>query len=108
MNFIIIKLFTNSLRWQFNGSNAQEHKNIQFQLQKLFLTLQTNQKSSLETKDLTTSFGWDSNEAYDQHDVQELCRVMFDALERFWRKSSNSTTIQDLYEYKIFVNFFVV
>ncbi|KAF7632539.1 Ubiquitin carboxyl-terminal hydrolase [Meloidogyne graminicola] len=91
--------FRNAIyKWQFNGSNAQEHKNIQFQLQKLFLTLQTNQKSSLETKDLTTSFGWDSNEAYDQHDVQELCRVMFDALERFWRKSSNSTTIQDLYE----------
>uniref|UniRef100_A0A915LRC9 USP domain-containing protein n=2 Tax=Meloidogyne TaxID=189290 RepID=A0A915LRC9_MELJA len=86
------------LRWQFNGSNAQEHKNIQFQLQKLFLTLQTNQKSSLETKELTTSFGWDSNEAYDQHDVQELCRVMFDALERLWRKSDNSKTIQDLYE----------
>ncbi|CAK5074464.1 unnamed protein product [Meloidogyne enterolobii] len=91
--------FRNAIyKWQFNGSNAQEHKNIQFQLQKLFLTLQTNQKSSLETKELTTSFGWDSNEAYDQHDVQELCRVMFDALERLWRKSDNSKTIQDLYE----------
>jgi hypothetical protein len=65
--------------------------------------LQTNQKSSLETKELTTSFGWDSNEAYDQHDVQELCRVMFDALEQLWRKSSNSKTIQDLYEF--FFNF---
>jgi len=64
--------------------------------------LQTNQKSSLETKELTTSFGWDSNEAYDQHDVQELCRVMFDALERLWRKSDNSKTIQDLYEFVYF------
>ncbi|KAL7080454.1 hypothetical protein ACQ4LE_000053 [Meloidogyne hapla] len=91
--------FRNAIyKWQFSGSNAQEHKNIQFQLQKLFLTLQTNQKSSLETKELTTSFGWDSNEAYDQHDVQELCRVMFDALERIWRKNNNSKTIQDLYE----------
>lgn len=47
-----------------------ETKNIPFQLQKLFLLLQSSDKSSLETTDLTASFGWQSSEAYDQHDVQ--------------------------------------
>jgi ubiquitin carboxyl-terminal hydrolase 47 len=76
-----------------------EANNIPYQLQKLFLLLQTSDRSSLETKDLTASFGWDSNEAYDQHDVQELCRIMFDALEHRWRNSKNSSLIQDLYKF---------
>uniref|UniRef100_A0A914WMJ7 Ubiquitin carboxyl-terminal hydrolase 47 n=1 Tax=Plectus sambesii TaxID=2011161 RepID=A0A914WMJ7_9BILA len=90
--------FRNALYdWEFAGSTEEEAKNIPCQLQKLFLLLQTSDRGSLETKDLTASFGWDSSEAYDQHDVQELCRLMFDALERRWRKTKNSSLIQDLY-----------
>lgn len=33
-----------------------------FQLQRLFLALQTSDKQSVETTDLTKSFGWDSSE----------------------------------------------
>jgi ubiquitin carboxyl-terminal hydrolase 47 len=85
--------------WKFSGSESAQAKNIPFQLQKLFLMLQTGVKSSLETKELTTSFGWESGDAYDQHDVQELCRIMFDALEHKWRNTENSSIIQDLYKY---------
>lgn len=35
--------------------------------------------------------------AYEQHDVQELCRIMFDALKQKWSKSGNS--FQDFYRY---------
>jgi ubiquitin carboxyl-terminal hydrolase 47 len=84
--------------WKFNGNSAEEAKNIPYQLQKLFLLLQTSDKYSLETKDLTASFGWESNDAYDQHDVQELCRLMFDALEYRWKKTENNSLIQDLYK----------
>lgn len=72
-------------------------QSIPCQLQKLFLLLQTTDQDSLETKDLTQSFGWTSNEAYDQHDVQELCRLMFDALEHKWKGTKHEKLIQDLY-----------
>ncbi|MFH4980444.1 hypothetical protein AB6A40_007153 [Gnathostoma spinigerum] len=83
--------------WQFKGDVAEESRSIPRQLQKLFLLLQTSDRESLETRDLTGSFGWSGGEAYDQHDVQELCRIMFDALEQKWRKTKNSSLIQDLY-----------
>jgi hypothetical protein len=35
---------------------------------------------SPSTQELTTSFGWSSEEAFEQHDVQELCVVMLDNL----------------------------
>uniref|UniRef100_F1KQL2 Ubiquitin carboxyl-terminal hydrolase 47 n=1 Tax=Ascaris suum TaxID=6253 RepID=F1KQL2_ASCSU len=84
-------------RWQFPGKQEDEINSIPCQLQKLFVLLQTSEKDALETKDLTSSFGWSSREAYEQHDVQELCRLMFDALERKWRNTVNSTLIHDLY-----------
>ena len=37
--------------------------------------------SSVSTKDLTKSFGWDTMEGFMQHDVQELNRVLCDNLE---------------------------
>lgn len=35
----------------------------------------------MSTKDLTQSFGWDSTDAFQQHDVQELNRILCDRLE---------------------------
>lgn len=49
--------FRNALyNWEFDGVN--ESRSIPFQLQKLFLNLQTSWKAAVETTDLTTSFGW--------------------------------------------------
>ena len=39
--------------------------------------------------------------AWQQHDVQELCRVMFDALEKRFKKDEHETSkdlINDLYQ----------
>ena len=35
----------------------------------------------MSTKDLTRSFGWDYHDAFMQHDVQELNRVLVEKLE---------------------------
>lgn len=35
-----------------------------------------------QTTGLTRSFRWSAEDSFRQHDVQELCRVLFDALER--------------------------
>uniref|UniRef100_A0A158P9L7 Ubiquitin carboxyl-terminal hydrolase 47 n=1 Tax=Angiostrongylus cantonensis TaxID=6313 RepID=A0A158P9L7_ANGCA len=84
---------------KFGNIAEREARSIPYQIQKLFLLLQTTELGSLETRDLTASFGWSNNEAYDQHDVQELCRLMFDALELKWRGTQNEKLIENLYRY---------
>ncbi|XP_063244790.1 ubiquitin carboxyl-terminal hydrolase 47 isoform X2 [Bacillus rossius redtenbacheri] len=94
--------FRNALyKWEFDGSEQEESKSIPYQLQKLFLNLQTSTKSAVETTELTRSFGWDSSEAWQQHDIQELCRVMFDALEHKFKNTKQSDLILRLYEGKM-------
>lgn len=92
--------FRNALyNWEFDGTG--ESKSIPFQLQKLFVNLQTSNKIAVETTDLTKSFGWDSTEAWQQHDIQELCRVMFDALEQKFKNTKQADLINTLYEGKM-------
>lgn len=92
--------FRNALyKWEFDGN--EEAKSIPYQLQKLFLNLQTSSKVAIETTDLTRSFGWDSSEAWQQHDIQELCRVMFDALENRFKNTKQSDLINRLYSGKM-------
>lgn len=38
---------------------------------------------------------------WQQHDVQELCRVMFDALELKWKKTDQANLINNLYQGKV-------
>lgn len=42
----------------------------------------------MSTKELTKSFGWDSYDAFMQHDVQELNRVLQEKLEDKMKVSS--------------------
>uniref|UniRef100_A0A646QG70 Ubiquitin carboxyl-terminal hydrolase 47 n=1 Tax=Hemiscolopendra marginata TaxID=943146 RepID=A0A646QG70_9MYRI len=93
--------FRNALyRWEFDNKEL-EAKSIPYQLQKLFLQLQTSKRHAIETTELTRSFGWDSSEAWQQHDVQELCRVMFDALELKFGKTDQANLINQLYQGKL-------
>lgn len=95
--------FRNALyKWKFDfDANIDESKSIPFQLQRLFLNLQTSPRHSVETTELTRSFGWDSSEAWQQHDVQELCRVMFDALEQEFKNTTHVDLINQLYQGKM-------
>ncbi|KAI6196587.1 hypothetical protein M3Y94_01127100 [Aphelenchoides besseyi] len=72
-------------------------RDIQFQLQKLFVQLQTSDKCSLPTVDLTSSFGWE-NEGLYQHDVQELFRLMIEAIEKKWANTEHKGCIENLYK----------
>ena len=105
--------FRNAIyRWQYKpalqltGVLSSEQisaskKNIPYQLQKLFLQMQTSNKKCLHTQDLTQSFGWGSDDAFQQHDVQELCRVMFDALEKMFKGTEQENLITELYQGKL-------
>ncbi|XP_074853476.1 ubiquitin carboxyl-terminal hydrolase 47 isoform X2 [Carettochelys insculpta] len=94
--------FRNALyKWEFEESEEDPVMSIPYQLQRLFVLLQTSKKRAIETTDVTRSFGWDSSEAWQQHDVQELCRVMFDALEQKWKQTEQADLINQLYQGKL-------
>ncbi|KAL7307041.1 hypothetical protein TKK_0000784 [Trichogramma kaykai] len=95
--------FRNALyNWEYKITDVDsEIKSIPYQLQKLFLNLQTSSKPAVETTALTTSFGWKSCDAWLQHDIQELCRVMFEALETRFKNTPQADLINRLYEGKI-------
>ena len=71
---------------------------ICFQLQCLFAQMQSSGVCPVETTGLTRSFGWTGAEAFQQHDVQEFCRVLFDELEERLRGSAHETLIKGLFE----------
>ena len=120
--------FRNAIyRWKYNESKSDDDdgkKNIPYQLQRLFLNLQTSKKKSIQTHDLTKSFGWNNDDgtafkfqvhltlksnlirlfvniAFQQHDVQELSRVMFEALEKMFKGTEQENLISELYQGKI-------
>lgn len=92
--------FRNAI-YKYHFDSDKGVKNIPYQLQRLFLLLQTSHKRAVETTDLTKSFGWDSSEVWQQHDVQELCRVMFEALETTWKGTDQENLINHLYQGKM-------
>ncbi|XP_044934851.1 ubiquitin carboxyl-terminal hydrolase 40 isoform X3 [Mustela putorius furo] len=70
---------------------------IPLQLQRLFAQLLVLDQDAASTADLTDSFGWTSNEEMRQHDVQELNRILFSALETSLVGTSGHDLINRLY-----------
>ena len=85
--------------WKYDQRKHGDKKTcIPFQLQVLFGKLQISKRPSVETKSLTKSFGWDIKESFQQHDVQEFCRVLFDAIEESVKGTDSENMISSLYE----------
>ncbi|XP_056282071.1 ubiquitin carboxyl-terminal hydrolase 40 isoform X2 [Pseudoliparis swirei] len=70
---------------------------IPLELQKLFASLLLVDQQSASTANLTDSFGWNSSEGTNQHDVQELNKILFSALEHSLVGTTGSTFIHQLY-----------
>jgi len=70
---------------------------IPLQLQKLFGLLQLSKDRAVDTIALTHSFGWEGSEVFQQQDVQELTRVLFDALEETFKGTAVENIIDELY-----------
>ncbi|KAD5961852.1 hypothetical protein E3N88_13325 [Mikania micrantha] len=77
--------------------NDMPSGSIPLALQSLFYKLQYSD-TSVATKELTKSFGWDSYESFMQHDVQELNRVLCEKLEDKMKGTVVEGTIQQLFE----------
>ncbi|XP_063789322.1 ubiquitin carboxyl-terminal hydrolase 40 [Pseudophryne corroboree] len=69
---------------------------IPLQLQRLFAQLLLVDQQAASTSDLTSSFGWDNEEA-GQQDVQELNRILFSALESSLEGTTGHNLIKSLY-----------
>ena len=65
-------------------------------LQSVFRNLQCA-KDYVTTKDLTRAFGWTSQEAFMQQDVQEMMRVLLDKLEEKMKGTNVEGTIASLF-----------
>ncbi|KAL3620232.1 ubiquitin carboxyl-terminal hydrolase 13 [Castilleja foliolosa] len=70
---------------------------IPLALQSLFYKLQYSD-NSVTTKLLTQSFGWDTDDAFLQHDVQEFNRVLCENLEEKMKRTVVEGAIQQLFE----------
>ncbi|XP_052200114.1 ubiquitin C-terminal hydrolase 12-like isoform X1 [Diospyros lotus] len=77
--------------------NDMPSGSIPLALQSLFYKLQYND-TSVSTKELTRSFGWDTYDSFMQHDVQELNRVLCEKLEDKMKGTVVEGTIQQLFE----------
>lgn len=72
--------FTNAFRHAVMGIPTEDEPDkVPAALQRVFCQLNTS--DGVDTRKLTRSFGWDSGDAFTQHDVQELNRVLMDNLE---------------------------
>lgn len=66
-------------------------------LQNVFYKLYTSDQA-VDCKELMRSFGWDTTDAFTQHDAQELNRILCDRLEEQMKGTSMKNSIKELFE----------
>ncbi|RDW36722.1 hypothetical protein B0I73DRAFT_136668 [Yarrowia lipolytica] len=92
--------FTNAFRKAVfgipTGENDAASAKVPHALQRLFYQLQTSDEP-VSTLELTRAFGWDSADAFTQHDVQELERVLMDSLEGSMKGTKVDGALSELF-----------
>ncbi|CAJ1368547.1 unnamed protein product [Effrenium voratum] len=66
-------------------------------LQNVFYKLQTSDQA-VNCRELMKSFGWDTTDAFTQHDAQELNRILCDRLEEKMKNTPSDGSIKRLFE----------
>ena len=66
-------------------------------LQSVFLRMETSTEP-VNCTDLIRAFGWESGDAFTQHDVQELARILCDKLEEKLKNTRQDGEIQKLFQ----------
>lgn len=84
--------------WKYNPQVYEAvDKCIPAQLQRLFVNLQTSELRAIETDALTKSFGWTGMQAFEQQDVDEMSKILFDALEMKFKNTPQAGLVESLY-----------
>ncbi|XP_055383712.1 ubiquitin carboxyl-terminal hydrolase 7-like [Condylostylus longicornis] len=95
--------FTNELRraiYCMPTEADDAKKSVAFALQRLFYDLQFSDKS-VETKLLTSSFGWNTMDSFTQHDVQEFLRILLAKIEKKMQGTSLASVVPNLFSGKM-------
>ena len=104
MNSLLQSLYcTNKFRkavYDIPTENDEPTKSVALALQRCFYNLQYS-SAPIGTTELTKSFGWDSLDAFMQHDVQEFNRVLQDNLEEKMKGTPADGAISKLFEGKM-------
>jgi ubiquitin carboxyl-terminal hydrolase 7 len=74
----------------------EANSSITLALQWLFYKLQVPE-SSVPTRELIRSFGWDTSDMFIQHDVEELNRILFDKLDERMKSTPVEGSIQKIF-----------
>lgn len=83
------------------GERAEgSRRSITLALQRLFCKMQLSDEP-IETKELTESFGWNKEHAWQQHDIQELMRLLSDYLEQRMKGTASEGMFNQLFEGKM-------
>ncbi|KAJ5947605.1 Ubiquitin carboxyl-terminal hydrolase 21 [Penicillium verhagenii] len=91
--------FTNGFRkavYQIPTEEESTRENSAWTLQRLFYNLQTSD-TAVSTNELTVSFGWDSRQAFEQQDVQELSRKLMERLEEKMKGTVAEKALPDMF-----------
>lgn len=105
LNSLLQSLYcTNAFRkavYQIPTQDEETMTNSAYTLQRLFYQLQTS-NDTLDTKELTKSFGWDNNrDVFEQHDVQELLTKLLELLENKMKDSGGDKILDQLFNGKM-------
>eukprot|EP00912_Choanoflagellata_sp_UC4_P001270 UC4_evm2s794 len=79
------------------GKAKEGSRQIPLELSKFFAMMDMLDQDAVDTSDLIESFGWSVNDEIVQHDVQELNRILFDALEQSLVGTSAENIIRELF-----------
>lgn len=71
-------------------------KSVPLSLQRIFYKLQTSTQA-IDSLELTQSFGWTTADAFEQHDVQELNRILMDKLETRMKGTEIDGCLNDIF-----------
>ncbi|EEP79053.1 conserved hypothetical protein [Uncinocarpus reesii 1704] len=100
LNSLIQSLyFTNAFRkavYQIPTEEDANRSNSAWTLQRLFYSLQTSD-CPVSTQELTSSFGWESKQIFEQQDVQELCRKLMERLEEKMKGTPAEKALPELF-----------
>lgn len=91
--------FTNAFRkatYQIPTDSEAVKTNSAWAMQRLFYNLQKNQ-NAVSTAELTSSFGWDSRQIFEQQDVQELSRILMEKLEERMKGTAAENALPRLF-----------
>lgn len=94
-SYYFTKMFR-KLVYQIPTDSENPTDSVALALQRAFYSLQTSEEQ-LDTLELTKSFGWDTGDAFTQHDVQELNRILMDRLEQRMKGTAVEGKLSELF-----------